>query len=86
MIQALKEAGREDLIGFGPGCLVRPDYAPAKPKKPKTDGEAKPSGAGRGKGKKSEAAPPESKKPVSRKGWAKAKPKKNSKPGKGKRK
>lgn len=25
VIEALKEAGREDLIGFGPGCLVRPD-------------------------------------------------------------
>ena len=28
VIEALKEAGREDLIGYGPECLVRPD-APA---------------------------------------------------------
>ena len=39
VIEALKEAGREDLIGYGPECLVRPDRpprqkAPAKPKEP----------------------------------------------------
>ena len=43
VIEALKEAGREDLIGYGPECLVRPDVPkrktpPAKkleePKKP----------------------------------------------------
>lgn len=27
VIEALKEAGREDLIGYGPECLVRPDSA-----------------------------------------------------------
>ena len=36
VIEALKAAGREDLIGYGPECLVRPDRAagksPAKPK------------------------------------------------------
>ena len=33
VIEALKEAGREDLIGYGPECLVRPDRPPAKSKK-----------------------------------------------------
>ena len=73
VIEALKEAGREDLIGFGPECLVRPDYSPRKP-----TGKAKPQ---TGSKPKAQAAPPEEKKPVSKKGWAKAKPKKNARPG-----
>ena len=81
----MKEAGREDLIGFGPNCLVRPDYSPAK-RKPKTGGENgdKP-GSKKPAAKKAEEKP-EVKKPVSKKGWAKAKPKKNARPGKGKKK
>lgn len=67
VIEALKEAGREDLIGYGPECLVRPD-APQQPK-PKKPAEK----------------PPEPKKPQNKQGWAKAKPKKNTRPGKGKR-
>ena len=69
VIEALKEAGREDLIGFGPECLVRPDYSPKK------TGSAKP--------KVKKAAPaeaPKAQKPQSKKGWAKAKPKKSGKP------
>ena len=82
VIEALKEAGREDLIGFGPNCLVRPDYSPAK-RKPKADGESgdKPR---KPQVKKAEEKP-EVKKPVSKKGWAKAKPKKNARPNKNKR-
>ena len=65
VIEALKEAGREDLIGYGPECLVRPDRAP-----------------GRSAAKSAlKSAPAEPKKPVSKKGWAKAKPKKNARPG-----
>lgn len=67
VIEALKEAGREDLIGFGPECLVRPMAAP-KPQR---------------REKRSEAPAPElpaKPEPKSRKGWAKAKPKKNTKP------
>ena len=73
VIEALKEAGREDLIGYGPECLVRPDYSPQKPA-----GKAKAQAGGKPKAK---TAPPEEKKPVSKKGWAKAKPKKNARPG-----
>ncbi len=71
VIEALKEAGREDLIGFGPECLVRPDYSPVK------------RGKAHSAEKKKEAVKtevPAAKKPVSKKGWAKAKPKKNAKP------
>ncbi len=69
VIEALKEAGREDLIGYGPECLVRPDYSPKK------TGSSKP------KAKKAvPAEPPKPQKPQSKKGWAKAKPKKAGKP------
>ena len=78
VIEALKEAGREDLIGYGPECLVRPDYSPRKP-----SGKGKPQSGGKAK---AQAAQPEVKKPVSKKGWAKAKPKKNARPGGKKRK
>ena len=73
VIEALKYAGREDLIGHGPECLVRPESAYNR--KP-----------GQVKVKKAEEKKPEPKKPVSKKGWAKAKPKKNARPGKGKKK
>ena len=44
VMEALKKAGREDLIGYGKECLVRPDGGG----KPKGDSQAK----GRGKGGK----------------------------------
>ena len=40
VIEALHKAGREDLIGYGPKCLVRPD------KSGKSGGKAKPKGQG----------------------------------------
>ena len=74
VIEALKEAGREDLIGYGPKCLVRPDAPSGKPAGKKA--EKKPE-------KKASAAP---KKPAGKKaGWAKAKPKKNARPGSGRK-
>lgn len=72
VIEALKSAGREDLIGFGPNCLVRPDYTPKKKSAAAAKTEKAP-----------ETAP---KKPQSKKGWAKAKPKKNTKPNSNKKK
>lgn len=75
VIEALKEAGREDLIGFGPECLVRPEVRHRAPdRKPDGRGDKKPD-------KKPEKAP-EVKKQVSKKGWAKAKPKTNRPGGK----
>ena len=75
VIEALKEAGREDLIGYGPKCLVRPDAPSGKPAGKKA--EKKPE-------KKAPAAP---KKPAGKKaGWAKAKPKKNARSGSGRKK
>ncbi len=69
VIEALKQAGREDLIGFGKNCLVRPDNrswnsggqpkSPGKPEKsgvkPSADGKKSPS-----KGKSGAASAPSS--------------------------
>ena len=41
VIEALKEAGREDLIGYGPECLVRPDVPKRKTPPAKKAEEAK---------------------------------------------
>ena len=76
VVEALKAAGREDLIGFGPECLVRPYVSKSKNGgKPKAAKKAEPAAK--------EAPAREA--PKSRKGWAKAKPKKNARP-KGSRK
>lgn len=74
VIEALKEAGREDLIGFGPGCLVRPDRG-GRPsgKGPKTEGE--------GKKPRQAKEPEKAPKPVKKAGWARARPRKNVRPG-----
>lgn len=74
VIEALKEAGREDLIGFGPGCLVRPDRE-GRPsgKGPKTEGE--------GKKPRQAKEPEKAPKPVKKAGWARARPRKNARPG-----
>ena len=77
VIEALKEAGREDLIGFGPGCLVRPDRG-GRPsgKGPKTEGEGK-----KPRQAKEPEKAPKPQKPVKKAGWARAKPRKNARPG-----
>ena len=70
VIEALKEAGREDLIGYGPQCLVRPagggrgrSARPAKAAAPAPQKEAKKA------------------QPAKKTGWAKAKPRKNTRSG-----
>ena len=69
VIAALKKAGRTDLIGYGPDCLVRP----RPPKKSE--------GAGKGGAKASVAPPPQKQAaPKKKTGWAKAKPKPNARP------
>ena len=67
VIAALKAAGRTDLIGFGPECLIRPDYSPRK-KAPAKKAE--------------EVVPEKPKKTEYKAGWAKPKPKKNARPAK----
>ena len=62
---ALRRAGRTDLIGWGPDCLLRPERG-------KPDAQKKPAAADRRGGQDKQ----------NRAGWAKAKPKKNARPGK----
>ena len=79
--EALHRAHREDLIGFGKDCLLRPEKY-GKPQESKQT-----SNRGRtGKGSKTAAQKgdkPQAK-PTRKAGWAVAKPKKNARPRKGK--
>ena len=52
VLAALKQAGREDLIGWGPECLITPYERKPKPDKktaPKPEKKSKPSPRGRGR-------------------------------------
>ena len=78
VLAALRKAGREDLIGYGPDCLVPPERNAAKPAVKSDTKRAKPP---------INAAPEKAKKPEYKAGWAKPKPKKNARPaGHGKKK
>ena len=72
VIEALKEAGREDLIGFGPQCLVRPENGGRRTPSEKPARSVVKSAPQSGSGKT---------RPAKKAGWAKAKPKKNARPG-----
>ena len=72
VLAALKKLGREDLIGYGPDCLIRPDKGGKpgpktgkKPEKKPAPAPARPAG-----------------KPAYKSGWARPKPKKTARPGK----
>ena len=69
--EALHRTHREDLIGYGKGCLLRPN-GPARP------GD-QPSGRGKPAPAKGKAQPTRSR-PAKKVGWAVAKPKKNARP------
>ena len=92
VLMALRKAGREDLIGFGRHCLVRPEGGQAA-RRPEggVDRSKKPGGAagadrrGRtdGKGGPDRRGVPGrtgGSRPAKKPGWAVAKPKKNAKP------
>ena len=84
--EALQKTGREDLIGYGKHCLIRPDKNPGQPmgkgapeQKGKAPAKAKkePKGFdGRHRVEKKDSS--QNSKPVRKAGWAKAKPKKNT--------
>ena len=68
VLEALRRTGREDLIGYGKGCLLRPDHPAGGQRRPadkKASAEKK---------QERKSAPPKQKKA----GWAKAKPKPNA--------
>ncbi len=81
VLEALRRAGREDLIGYGKECLLRP--APGTPvHTSNTRKEGKKSG-GKPKLKQAGLRGEHNDTPKRRKaGWAKPKPKKNARPGK----
>ena len=77
VLAALKKAGREDLIGYGPDCLVRPEKG----------AKSAPDGAQKSPKTPENAEKRTAKKPAYKAGWAKPKPKKNARPtGRGKKK
>ncbi len=80
--EALYRTHREDLIGFGKDCLLRPEKH-GKPQEGKLPAgrRSKPGKGGRPAAQKS--AKPQAK-PARKAGWAVAKPKKNARPRKGK--
>jgi len=73
VIEALKEAGREDLIGFGPECLVRPDN---NYRRSKNSDSSKSKGKSQSAKKQAEA--PIKVKQKRKEGWAKPKAKKTT--------
>ena len=81
--EALETAGRQDLIGYGKECLIRPAAGQRPPQEGKAGSRPSQSGANgsrskRGQGTRSEEKPARNQKPGSRPaGWAKSAPKKN---------
>lgn len=84
VMEALHRAHREDLIGYGKNCLVRPEgkrpaAAPGKGTGKKRTSDRKPEKKLSSRTGKTERSADGGRKS----GWAKAKPKKNARPGKG---
>ena len=79
VLEALREAHREDLIGYGKECLLRPGHPARSGGGPARKGGRKPEEKRyKQKGKRGEHNDPQ---PRRKAGWAKPKPKKNAKPG-----
>ena len=79
VIEALKKAGREDLIGYGPKCLVHPYGDDRAMPHGKSGGGKKPSAAPRG-GQSPKSSGTDKPKNFKRKSsWAKPKPTEKSK-------
>jgi len=68
--KALLEAGRRDLIGYGPECLIRPGKTPA--------GQSAKSSPPRRRTEPAKNEPKQNEKKTRKPGWAKPKPKKNA--------
>ena len=81
VLEALRKTGREDLIGFGKGCLIRPNSG-SRPSGDQAAPRGKEGEKRKGKTSSAEKAPQKPAKPVRKAGWAKPKPKKNARKGK----
>ena len=75
VLEALRLAGREDLIGYGKGCLVRPERKQSAGRPEERHTPARSGGKGQKMPVKAEKRPP-----ARKAGWAVPKPKKNAKP------
>ena len=85
VMEALRKTGREDLIGFGKHCLIRPNNPNHRPEQPsggRPTPKSKGAEKGRGKSAPAEKTPRKPAKPVRKAGWAKPKPQKNARKGK----
>ena len=80
--EALYRTHREDLIGFGKDCLLRPEKH-GKPQEGKLPAGRR-SKPGKGGGPAAQKSAKPQAKPARKAGWAVAKPKKNARPRKGK--
>ena len=87
VLEALRRTHREDLIGYGRECLLRPDR-PADGRRPAGGGASqgpkkgsRPAGQKKTAARQAACARPAA--PVRKAGWAKPKPKKNARPRKG---
>ncbi len=77
VLEALKKAGREDLIGYGKECLIRPNRPVGQAQSaPERKSEHKNKAGGKSERKRVEKPAVRTEKPVRKAGWAKAKPKK----------
>ena len=85
MLEALRRTHREDLIGYGRECLLRPNR-PAAGSRPQSGG-ARPAGKPQDQKLKQRGKRVEHNdvQPKRKAGWAKPKARKNAKPGKGRR-
>ena len=81
ILAALKKAGREDLIGYGKECLIRPNRSGEQNVAPRSSKPAHRHGVSAARPEKPRrnakpAAKPASRAPQPKKGWAKPKKKK----------
>jgi len=81
VLEALEKTGRQDLIGYGKHCLVRPDkpgVSHSGGDKPAPRGKAPAKGKPERRDRQAPAGTAHPEKPVRKAGWAKPKPKKNA--------
>ncbi len=84
VLEALRLTHREDLIGYGKECLIRPNRPQSYRPGDKTQGKSKTPKGAKTPFKPKSAAPAQREKPQRKAGWAKAKPKPNARKRKGK--
>lgn len=80
VLEALHKTGREDLIGYGKECLIRPGKAPERPYGGKAAGKAPDRGAGKAPDRRGKSSRSGGKSPAGKAAPAKAAARKSAKP------